>query len=369
MKLRTCGLVCFLAGCGITHAAGIASSGTNGEDAVKLRAEFLEQALPISYEPHVKTGDRFHLSWVELSGRTRSFASRHTLHELIYAFWPWLDDPEHAPEATILLLGVTHREMMRPHRLSYVDRSHPGNWAALAPGYVDECKIECRAALNQPEWWYPHPMLFDRDRVLAESKANAAARAAYIGAMVKALADPKIRTENPLEVRNILGVLSALNATEASATFVQYAFFDWQTGRDFRRRSGSTNDFADVHGLILPIATLIPRLGTRAFPLVIERLSSATTEEMSVQQGGGAFPVLAVMYFIGSRCSEREALEAIDAFVRAKRELSNSQLEALRVIRDAVHAKRYRPAWLDKVSTRSYRDWAAPVATNSPFRE
>lgn len=61
MTTRTLTLLFAVFACGNLHAASIVATGTNGEEAVRLRAEFLAQALPVSYETHVKAGAHFHL--------------------------------------------------------------------------------------------------------------------------------------------------------------------------------------------------------------------------------------------------------------------------------------------------------------------
>ena len=374
----TLNVMMLLLAVGLGNAGSIVPSGPNGEEAVKLRGEFLAQAVPISYEPHVKQADQFHISWIELTGRTQAFAERHSATDLIYAFWPWFDNPQHAPEATVLLLGVTHREMMRPQRLSYVDRANPGNWARLASGYMDECKIACRLALNQPDWWYPHKVLFDRDTVLAETKSNGVVRASYIAAMQKALSDPKIQTENPLEVKNVLEILSALKAKEAAHTFVDYMFYDWRRGRDYRlqvgeapRRDCSTNELARFeHGNIgsliqspLPCITFLPLLGDSCVASVIQRLADCSPEERSMFVGGGAAPACVIYYFIYCKYTEGQAIGAIEAFKRSHPELRTDQIAILDEVLDAIRTKKYRGDGLLKNPYPVVRGWA-PSSTN-----
>ena len=328
-----------------------------------VRQAFRELERPIEYILLRQGDSHGPMSFISLQGGASAFARRYSAAELVYALWPLLDSPEDDADAALILMGKLNVTLYTDS-FTYRQPSERGNWSAMRTYCVETCRIYARRALGQPEWWYPHPVLFDRGRVLAESKTNAVVRAAHIEAMVKALADPKIRTENPLEANNILLILDALKAREAAETFVQYALFDWSTGADFRRRSDSTNDFSDVHGLTLPIVTLIPRLGAHALPLVLERFGNATAEEYSVQRGGGALPVLAVMYFIGCGYSESASIAAIDTFLHRSEELGDAQVSALRGIQHAISAKLYRPAWLTRVRTQSYRAWAAPVATN-----
>ena len=337
-------------------------------DVERARAAFLKLSRPLAYKYVVDRPARdpfeYALSHIALHKDAKALAEGTPAMVLVYALWPFLTNQTYDAEAFIILQGALEPKMAGDWGLDFIDAAHPGSWPRVRPYAIDKCRRLCRSVLGQPEWWYPHPVLFDRGRVLAESKTNAVVRAAHIEAMVKALADPKIRTENPLEANNILLILDALKAREAAETFVQYALFDWSTGADFRRRSDSTNDFSDVHGLTLPIVTLIPRLGAHALPLVLERFGNATAEEYSVQRGGGALPVLAVMYFIGCGYSESASIAAIDTFLHRSEELGDAQVSALRGIQHAISAKLYRPAWLTRVRTQSYRAWAAPVATN-----
>jgi hypothetical protein len=373
MTTRTLSLLFAIFACGSLRAASIVATGTNGEEAVRLRAEFLAQALPVSYETHVKAGAHFHLSWIELTGRTKSFATKHSAQELIYAFWPWFDDPAHAPEATILLLGLTGRKMMTRQKLSYADTAHPGNWSELATSCIDECKIECRSALNQPNWWYPHQVLFDRETVLTESKTSAVVRASYIAAMQKALANPKIRTENPLEVKSILETLCVLDAREAAQSVVDYMFYDWRTASDYRLQEGdmishterASNKPHNLSNIQLPAFLYLPRFGDACVPLVIARLANATVEERSVNTGGGATPAIAISYFMWLHYTEKQAVDAIRAYKRSHTELTEMQLGALSELLDAIESKKFRNDGLLKNPHPVVRSWA-PSATNAP---
>ena len=338
---------------------GISSTGTNGDEAVKIRAEFSVLARPLPYNARSWKREHITASWIELSGATRAFADRYSGEELIYALWPWLDDPDHAPEATILLLGITGYKLMRGP-LTYVDQRHPGNWKFEGTGYVDECKIACRGALNQPAWWYPHKVLFDRDTVLSESKSNDVVRAAYVAAMQKVLTDSKIRTENPLGVREVLFLMYSLDRKASVPTFLDFLFFDGLHGQDFRRRSKTLPD-DDIHkdGLTAGLAYL-SRMGKEYVALVLRRFADATPEEMSVDVGGGAFPMLAVWYFHTVGLTEQEALKAIEQVKAENRSLSEVQKESLQMIADAVKSKKYRTRFMTRA------DWAVVSATNAP---
>ena len=338
-------------------ASDISATGTNGVDAIRIRAEFSGIAQPIHYESNTKRGDHFTLSWIELNAGARTFGEKYTAKELIYSLWPWLDDAGHAPEATIMLLGVTGRQMMRSQKLTYVDSGKPGNWASLAPGYIDECKIACRLALSQPDEWYPHQVLFDRDAVLAESKTNALTRANYIGAMQKALADPKIRTENPLGVEETLNLLCSLGATEARSTFLDYLFFDWKAEMDYRigTTTGSYPGKPDVYHAYLPCIAYLARMGSNNVPMVLQRFADTSVDERLIGENGGGSPVAAIRYFYLLGFTENQAIKSIEDFRQSKRgQLTDKQIEALQEIVDVIKEKRHRPDYF-KVG---HPDWA-----------
>lgn len=257
--------------------------------------------------------------------------------------------------------------------LDFIDAARPGSWPQSRPYAVDKCRRLCRSVLGQPEWWYPHPVLFDRGLVLAESKTNAAVRAAHIDAMVKALADPKIRGENPLEVNNILLILDALKAREAVQTFVDYLFYDWRTGGDYCLREGDLippprydpNKPNNLSQVQLPAFMYLPRLGDVSVPLVIRRLANATEEERSVEIGGGAAPAIAIKYFMWLRLTEKQALDAIADFQSKEEDLSEEQKATLAEVTAAILEKKYRSDALLKNSNPIVRTWA-PSFTNAP---
>jgi hypothetical protein len=141
-----------------------------------------------------------------------------------------------------------------------------------------------------------------------------------------------------------------------------YALFDVNTGKDYRRNCDNTNKFNDVYRQVLPCTTVLPRLGKEFVPLVLKRLSNATQEEQSIEIGGGATPVLAILYFIQVGLSENEALQAVEQCLK-DRNLINAQRAALCEVHAAIKDKLYRPEWLRQTSITSKRTWIAPTVT------
>jgi hypothetical protein len=201
-------------------------------------------------------------------------------------------------------------------------------------------------------------------------------RAAHIEAMVKALADPKIRTDNPLEVNSILLILDALKAREAAQSFVDYMFYDWRAGRDYRLNDGDMlplprYDASKPHNLAqvqLPVLLYLPRLGDVSVPMVLRRFANATDEERSVAVGGGAATAIVIKYFMWLRFTEQQALDAIADYQNKERDLSKEQIGALGELADAIKTKKYRTDALLKNSNPIARTWA-PSFTNEPSQK
>jgi hypothetical protein len=295
---------------------------------------------------------------IELRGKARIFVDTTGANELIVALWPYLDDPQYDADACMCLLSKLKTPISAAYPLAKSADNLKKHWPQERKSMVSMSKGAARGALGQPDWWYPHPVLFDRVAVLTESKTNAPARANYIAAMRKALEDPKIRTENPLGVHETLSALSALHATEAAQSYVDYLLFDRRTGKDFRLTT--TNivqliDFTDS----LPMEACLPQLKLNATPLVLTRIANATPEEMSCEVGGGGLPLLSINYFWLMHIREEQAIETVEGFKRNHQEMAESQIANLDVILDAVKAKKHRQFWMDG------SDWAAPK-TNAP---
>lgn len=328
----------------------------------EVRKQFRDLRRPIEYESKVDRDDpRIPLHWIELRGQAKAFAETFSKEELIHGLWNYMDDPSYDAEATILLLGAVGWRHVEAWKLTYRSCSDPGNWAEVKKHFMEWCRIDCRRAIGEPPEWYPHKVLFDRETVLTASRTNAAARAAYIAAMQKALADPRIRTENPLEANSIILLLSALDAKEAANTFVNYMFYDWRRGGDYRM--SSPDDLVrNIYRVNPPLLTCLPRLGKQSLPLVLGRLADATGEELSVQPGGGGAPVFAVQYFWLLNLTEAQAIKEIEDYKSARRDLTDKQVGSLDEIIDVIRMKKYRPSHVRG-------DWAAPSATNTVPRK
>jgi len=379
--VHSCNFILLTAFLAATPAAGepppVPSLSPSRADVERARAAFLKISRPLAYKYVVDRKAQspfgYALSHIELFRDAKEFAKKTPATDLIYALWPFLTNHTYDAEAFIILQGALEPKMAGDWGLNFLDAAHPGTWPQSRRYAVAHCQWLCRSALGQPEWWYPHPVLFDRGRVLAESKTNAVVRAAHIEAMVKALADPKIRTENPLEANNILLILDALKAREAVQTFVDYMFYDWRTGGDYRLREGDLippprydpNKPNNLSQVQLPAFMYLPRLGDVSVPLVLRRLANATEEERSVEIGGGAAPAIAVKYFMWLRFTEQQALDAIADFQSKEEELSTEQKAALAEVTAAILEKKYRFDALLKNSNPIVRTWA-PSFTNAP---
>lgn len=363
-----CGFVC------LSLAALTACAAPADSDITASRKEFLALRRPLAYASIADTEDRnIPLYWLELHGQSRFFFTKWGTETLVYALWDFLDDSTYSADSTIMLLGGIGKQHVGTWQLSYKSPSEQGNWPAMAAELVRQCKRDSRSALGQPEWWYPHPALFDRARVLSESKTNAALRAAHIGAMVEALAGPGIRAGNPLEVRSALMILDALKAHEAVQTFVDYMFYDWRTASDYRLGEGDLippskydpykpNNLSQVQ---LPAFMYLPRLGDIGVPLALRRLSDATAEERSTEVGGGATPIIAIQYFRWLLYTEQQALKAVTDY-QGGAELSQSQKEALAEIIEVIVKKKHRTDALLNNRHPAVRTWA-PSFTNHPY--
>lgn len=338
----------------------------------KIGQEFLTISKHVDYRIEVtrpRRSVRFDdgSSRIRLKGAALDMSKRYTLADLATGLWCYLDDPDHVLAASVILYAKAGETFM-------------GAGGGGRPGNGESCKVTVRRALGQPEWWYPHPVLFDRGRVLAESKTNAVVRAAHIEAMVKALADPKIRTENPLEANNILLILDALKAREAVQTFVDYMFYDWRTASDYRlkigeapsRHSSTTEaehyERTTIGGIVqspLPCIHILPNLGSDYVPLALRRIANSTPEERAVYEGGGAVTACALYYFIFLRFTEKQALDAITDYQDKEEDLSQEQKDALGELAEAIRGKKFRTDGLLKNSNPVVRTWA-PSYTNAP---
>jgi len=81
---------------------------------------------------------------------------------------------------------------------------------------------------------------------------------------------------------------------------------------------------------------------------------------MSCEIGGGGLPLLSINYFWLMHIKEAQAVECVEAFIRAHQDYTEQQIANLNVILDAIKTKKYRPFFMNG------SDWFAPVATNAP---
>lgn len=342
------------------------------ESIAHTRAAFLALSRPLAYKyvldkparnPGATSLDA--VSHIELYGDAKVLAENTPAAELIYALWPFLTNCMYDAEAFIVLEGALEPRIAGDWELNFVSLEKPGSWPGFRGHSIEHCQRMCRSALNQPEWWYPHPILFDRQRVLAESKTNAAVRLAYIDAMVKALADPNIRSENPLEVKNMFGILSAMKAIEATPSFCNYLFYDWKTGKDHRISAQDDVSNGSYPGSALGAVACLARLGKGTVSLVLDRFSRASPEELSTNTGGAGIPVLAIRYFTLLGISEADAIKQINDFRVKDPNLPEARKAALDSIVDAIQGKKYRPDFLSTERP----EWSAPASTNIPPRK
>jgi len=331
-----------------------------------IRARFQKLSHPINYSYVVDhRGATFDLKGMdptyghlELHRGTRRLAEECTLTELIHALWPYLDGPDRCSDAYIMLNAKLNTRMQ--------DEYH------YVRGNIENLKKECRRALLQDDEWYPHKVLFDYEEVRAAWR-DPVKRKQYIDGMQEALQDQKLRAENPLEVKNLLMLLSMLDAKEATSTFCEYMFYDWRTASDYRL--GCEDDIKpiannqvlrkshNVYVAPVPCTTYLPRLGAGTITNVLGRLADCTKEELSVLPGGGAAPAFAVNYFIRLGYSEPKARAAITAYKLAHSDLSERQKAALDEIMEAITTKKYRTDALLDVTEPAKRTWAPSFDT------
>jgi hypothetical protein len=339
----------------------------------QLKREFLSLKRPIDVGTFVEKPSTSlvignSIAYVTIGGDGKKFLEKATVKEVVYALWPFLDGVEHDADAALMLLCKLHVRISAGYELTQDSQSAKRSWPRERTGIVRVCKRSSQFALAEPDWWYPHNVLFDLTVVLEESRTNPVVRAGYIAAMQKALEDPKIRLENPLGVDETLVTLSFLNATEAAKTMVDYMFFDRSTGSDYRiPEDGTTNGFWDPnkpHNLGLPCNRDLPRLGEACVPYVLARIADSSETERSTRVGGGAQTILPMFYFIAVGFSEEQAVAAIARFKQEHKELTNVQLGALNELVEVIEKKKFRPDGFRGCRERVPASWAVPVSTN-----
>ena len=337
-----------------------------------VRQQFLSAKRPLAYlyvvdVPRDTVWYDNSCDHIELKGEASKLCEGATTAELIYALWGYLDDPNYDADACIVLLGHLKTSLGGGDggKPTYVSTANQGNWMRQREFKIPECKRACREALHEyASSWYPHKVLFDEYEVRTVSATNAEARAKYIAEMQRALSDPNTLAHNPLEVENIFYFLSYLNAKEAVTNLVECMFYDWNTGGDYRIPTGYRKG-DDLGRMVEPCTWLVPAFGDQYIPLVLDRVSKATPHERSTQIGGGATPVLAMLYFIGLGYTEDKAIKAIEDFKKLRKDLTSNQVSALDEIIEVIKTKQYRPTYIRKSTKPSQLDWVPPVATTN----
>ena len=343
----------------------VGQTSPNTNRIAQLKQAFLLLNRPIDVSTFVEQPSTSALydnsvAYVTIGGDGKRFLESAPTLDLCYALWPFLENPQYDADSALMLFCKLHERIIARYELTQNSQSVANYWPTERAGIIKRCKRLCQVALHQPDWWYPHQVLFDREKVLAESKDNRVARASYIAAMQKALADPNIRTENPLGVEETISLLSALNARNSASTLVSYLLFDKTTGMDFRLSSVSQLTRGILGNDKPPFVGYLPWLKREPLSLIFKRIADATPEEMSCEVGGGAIPYFMIDYFWIIDVSEKDAIDLINGYIHTCPDLSGKQCANLVIIIDAIRTKKYRPFFMKG------SDWAAPIATNAP---
>lgn len=221
-----------------------------------------------------------------------------------------------------------------------------------------------------------------RRNMVEVSRVDPERRASLISRLTTLLADPNVRRDNPLGIPDALHELIRLEALEAESTLVAYMFYDTNRGSDFRlidgdldvltgRRSQSERVASHQHAPTAGSLWCVTWAGTNFVPKVLERLSQATPEEMSMDVGGGAVPFLAFKYFAALRNGGRsdskltpdECVRMIQSYKGCHPTMSAEQKTRLDVIIDVIEKR----TWSSDDSLDSEdpgeRAWAPSFAT------
>lgn len=333
---------------------------TDGQIA-QARAEFLALREPLEYEWVVERPAQGPwsvddgASKVVLEGDMRELADTHGLAVLVYALWPYLRDPDYEARAFLVLESMVNA-VDRGFPFGYRSRAEPGDWASWRKICMAGYEEYCAKALGEPgSDWYPHTVLFDPGVVVADRK-DPAKRAAHVEAMRAALRDPALRTENPLEVQSIMGLLSQLDAAEAAPEIAGYLFYSWKQGGPYRASMERLR--AGVENLADKVITSISRecpahgslsrsIGNGTLPLFLGKYAATSAEDRLVADGGGCAPLFALQYFVSLRLTRAESVAAIDAHLQANPGLPTEQAAALTELRMIVQSCQYQTVrWL-----------------------
>ena len=303
-------------------------------------------------------------SHVELYGEAKTFAEKYTPDELASGLYDLLDAP---------------RDSIKNPRLDQTPRRPTKLWTnlvafAFAKGGMDAGPP---AFPRWPYYAYEAEKIigsrdkprnfsgFDRDQVSADIRANPSRRQEYVDAIVKILADPNIRHENPLETKNLLDILFyALDSVKAIPTLIDYMFFDYTTGENFRLQDRDFQVGEDGQEWIPQRITnarcwgYLATCGRNYIPDVLWRFVNASEIERKVGVGGGGVPLFAMLYF-RDFVTANEALEYLTDFKRDNVErLTDEQKKALDEIIVFIKEKRFRSERLLENSNEAVRTWA-----------
>jgi hypothetical protein len=302
---------------------------------------------------------------IELDDAMEHFAKEYTAMESAAALWNMLDDPDICLNAAAYVCGADKR-LTSP------------NFSLMA-NKKDRVKMDLSSRAHIPGGgpkgpdfpFRPYFAGFDSQTVQADCRDKPARRREYIEAIVNILADPAIRKENPLEVKNLLVILQLLDATEAVSTVIDYLFYDFRCAGDYRISAKEMESVMEgsplPNGFVnIPIACLriLPRLGTKGVEPFIAKLANTTRQERSLEVGGGGAVAFAICYFIRLEISEKQALKHITDYKMTLASLSQEQLVALEEVVDAIKEKKYRTDGLLKNSSSVIQGWAPSSKTN-----
>ena len=305
---------------------------------------------------------------IELEGKTGELAERYPVEVLDAALWDDLEgDKDCAREASIVLYGKRATSFFAN---------------AFSDSLVENCRVKIffsklglvRKGSYENSTLRPRFSGFDSQAVQSDIIANPSRQMEYIEAIVKILADPEIRYDNPLEVKNLLSILDIIStgrylglpakAEETVPTFIDYIFWDQEIGEDYRLQEKDLRTEENGREIVpqgvskIPCYKYLPELGKAPIPNVLWRFANATEEERRIGIGGGGTPLFAMLYF-RSFTTVDEALGYLDDFKRANAEkLTDTQKEALDEIVTFIKEKRFRSERLSENSNPSVRTWA-----------
>lgn len=296
--------------------------------------------------------NQFVKSHIELCGKTLGFAEAYSLRELGAVLKPLLDDDKFGKPAAAILLGKSG------------DNINAERWDGL----------NLEMSISKFRLLDVHFSGFDYRDVMADCRDNPGRRLEYIEAIVKILADPAIRKENPLEVKNLLMILSFLKASEAVTTFVDYMFYDWTTGEDYRINNSDDLDRMkynmknNIFGTDMPYH-YVSYFGEKYVPILLQRFANASEQERKTVVGGGGTPIHAMIYFKQLRITADKALEHVENYKREHTQLNDDQKAALDEIMTFIRERRFNSDDALKSDYPTVRTWAPSYGKNQPEKK